>query len=677
MTTSQPGDDDARPTPVDVDDAPTGAEGAASDAPDRPRWLRTLLKVARPARDAGLHLLFIVVLALVAQVLLEVLRTGGDWGYLGLLFETQPGVFQLGAFVLFLVVSGVHAVTGRMWVTAALVLTATTLLGMASHLKFEARREPLYPHDLVFVTEPGFLLEMVDPQVLWLTVMSLVLGVAAAWAVARLVSRRVRRGPRVRPSLPRRAAGLVVRVAVVGVCVTLLSSLLHFNHGENSWRTAYEDAGANWRRASQAANYEVNGFVGGFLYNLDTPAMRRPPSYSRAEMQRIVDDYSALAEARNEGRDPAALEDVNVVSVLSESFSDPMRLRGFTLAEDPIPRIRTLMRSGLHGRMLSQKVGGGTASMEFETLTGMSLAQFNSSLDTPYQMLVPRYDEFPSVVSHFNEIGHKTLAIHPYYSTLYQRHRVYPIFGFSDFDSIYDVTHDETLEENPYVSDEAAFQETLDAIGDHEEPVFINLVTMQNHAPYAGKYSDPFEVEGLTGEDAETVGQYARGLAYTDLALSRFVRQLEESDEKTIVLFYGDHLPARLPETVYKSTSFRGMRETPFFLYKNFGRVEPERLPTTSPVFFMPHVFELAEAPLSPYFTLLREVESHVTAMSHGKRIGPDNRRRPLETLSPEGQAVLRDYQLVQYDLSVGNRYAEDMLRVPRTETVSASDAAK
>jgi phosphoglycerol transferase MdoB-like AlkP superfamily enzyme len=548
---------------------------------------------------------------------------------------------------------------------------------MASHLKFESRREPLYPDDLVFALEPGFLLEMVDPSVLWLTITALVLMVAGAWALARVVLPRLRRRPRVRPSLPRRAAGLAVRVAVIGVCVSLLSTLLDFNDGENRWRAAYEDAGANWRKASQAANYDVNGFVGGFLYNLDTPAMRRPPSYSRAEMERIVDDYSALAEARNAGRDPAALEDVNVVSVLSESFSDPTRLQGFTLAEDPIPRIRALMESGVHGRMLSQKVGGGTASMEFETLTGMSLAQFNSSLHTPYQMLVPKFDEFPSIVSQFNEIGHKTLAIHPYHPTLYQRHVVYPVFGFSGFDSIHDVVHRETLEENPYVADEAAFQETLDAIGNHEEPVFINLVTMQNHAPYAGKYSDPFEVDGLTGEDAETIGQYARGLNYTDLAVSRFVRRLEQSDEKTIVLFYGDHLPARLPETVYRSTSFRGMRETPFFLYKNFGRVKPERLPTTSPVFFMPHVFELADAPLSPYFALLREVESYVTAMSHAKRIGPDNRRRPLETLSPEGQAVLRDYQLVQYDLSVGKRYAEDMLRVPRDETVSASDAAE
>jgi phosphoglycerol transferase MdoB-like AlkP superfamily enzyme len=625
------------------------------------------------ARRAGTYLLLGALVALLAELVLEAARTGWDWTYLAGFVAREVGVVAVGALVLFLVVLAVLAATGRVWVTAALVLSMTTLLGVASQIKFGARREPIYPRDLMFALEPRFLLEMVEPPVVWLILLTLAVLTVSAWALSRLLSRR-RPSPAVgRPSPRQRFGVLTVRLGLVGLSLFLLSSLLHFHDRGNMWREGFEAAGAHWRRASQAGNYNTNGFVGGFLYNLDVPTMLKPPGYSAATMAAIVAEYTAAAERRYGDRDPQALRDVSVVSVLSESFSDPTRLRGISLAEDPIPRIRALMGRLPHGSMLTQKVGGGTSSMEFEELTGMSLSQFDPTMDTPYQMLVPEYREFPSVVAQFNRLGHTTVAIHPYYPTLYQRSRVYPALGFSEFRSQEDLASDERLEDNPFISDKAAFDETLAALREHDEPLFVHLVTMQNHAPYAGKYADPIGVEGVTGEDAETVGNYARGLTYTDDAVSDFLRDIGRSDEKTVVLFYGDHLPARLPETVYRNNPARKRHETPFFLYANFGRMEPERLPTTSPIFFMPRVFELAGAPLPPYYALLRALESRVPALSHAMMIGPDNRRVGAEDLSPEAREILRDYRLVQYDLSVGRRYAEEMLYPPTPTTLGAS----
>ncbi len=85
------------------------------------------------------------------------------------------------------------------------------------------------------------------------------------------------------------------------------------------------------------------------------------------------------------------------------------------------------------GTMLAQKFGGGTADMEFEALTGMSMGQFAPQVSIAYQMVVPNYDSFPSAVQLFEDRGHGALAIHPFTTGLYRRESVYPIFGFDDF----------------------------------------------------------------------------------------------------------------------------------------------------------------------------------------------------------------------------------------------------
>jgi hypothetical protein len=82
-------------------------------------------------------------------------------------------------------------------------------------------------------------------------------------------------------------------------------------------------------------------------------------------------------------------------------------------------------------------------------------------------------------------------------------------------------------------------------------------------------------------------------------------------------------------------------------------------------------------ARMPPYFVLLRELEKHVPAMTHVTVISPDDREISPADLPDDARDVLRDYRLVQYDLSVGQRYAEEMLRLGDDGTVQASDAAE
>jgi phosphoglycerol transferase MdoB-like AlkP superfamily enzyme len=367
----------------------------------------------------------------------------------------------------------------------------------------------------------------------------------------------------------------------------------------------------------------------------------------------------------NEGRSPTAIDDVNVVVVLSEAFTDPTLVEGPTLAEDPIPFTRSLMESTRSGTMLAQLFGGGTANMEFEALTGMSLSQFLPQLSSPYQMLVPETPTFPSAVGYLRHRGHAAVGVHPYMTSMYKRYEVYPTLGFSDF--VHDTTmaSDERIEDSEFISDAAAFAEVEHQLAESEAPALVNLVTMQNHYPMAGSYHDPIATEGVSGEVADQLGGYARGLRHTDDALREFIGNLEASDEKTAVVFYGDHAPAFWTGDVYERNGDAAFRRTPYFLWTNFRELPAATEPVTSPIHFLPTLLDDLGAPLPPYYALLLELRREIPAMEQGEYFLTDGTQVSEAGLTPRARALLEDYRLVQYDLAVGERFSQAEMFYP------------
>jgi sulfatase-like protein len=565
-------------------------------------------------------------------------------------------LFLLGSLVLWLVVGLVHAVTGRLSLTVAVSAVVTVALAYADYNKLRVRREPIYPADMRFTGDIGFLIDMVGvPTVIVLTssfVVVAVLGFLGARALSRrLPARRAReRGTRGRR--------LAVRALTAALCLVALAYLSHFNAPGNAGRAAYDALGARWRPYSQERNYLSNGFVGGFLYNVDVPPRPAPAGYSRAEMDRIVARYRAEADRINRTRDPHGLADVNVVMILSESFSDPEALTGVHVGRDPIPFTRELMRHTTSGWMRAQDIGGGTANMEFEALTGMSMDLLPPQIEVPYESLVPRYHSFPSAVRWLEHDGHRAVAIHPYTTQMYRRSEVYRTFGFEQF--IHDTTMHEAhrIGHDGYISDASAFHEVERTLHRARKPVFVNLVTMQNHMPYAGRYDAPLAVRGPDGKPLPDVGQYARGLTYTDRAVHQLIDSLRSSSEKTVVVFYGDHLPGIYPESVFKANGDRVMHQTPFFVWANFpGPASPQ--PTTSPAHFMDLALQRANAAVPPYYALLQELRRTVPTMEDGALLDPQGHRLSRSRLPARTARLLHDYRMVQYDLSVGHRYSE------------------
>ena len=108
-------------------------------------------------------------------------------------------------------------------------------------------------------------------------------------------------------------------------------------------------------------------------------------------------------------------------------------------------------------------------------------------------------------------------------------------------------------------------------------------------------------------------------------------------------------------------------------MWANFAKFE-EPQPTTSPWDFMNLVFAQVDAAVPPYYALLDELHQEVPAMDGEVIVDGDNQTVDAADLSPRAKALLHDYRMVQYDLSVGKRYSlSSMFSSPGTDARAAS----
>ncbi|MCK6212216.1 LTA synthase family protein [Georgenia sp. EYE_87] len=636
--------------------------------PARPRrpWLRRAVDAAERAVPVTALTLAV---AVVVTTVLELVHVQTDpWlPPLERVATWRTDQLALQVLVVWAAVVLIHAVLGRLWLTALVSGALGAVIAFADYQKMLMRGEPLYPTDVEYLGEAGLLLDSIGVAP-GLVLAGLAAVVLAAVAVALVLRRRRSGQPRRAALTPReRVRALVPRATAGLLAVGVLATAGAFNEDGNPLRTLWERSGPDWARWNQVENYAENGFVSGVLYNMPGTAMERPDGYSEARLREVTEKYAAVAAEANASRDAGALADTNVLVVLSESFTDPTRLDGLEVAEDPIPFTRALMAQTPSGTMLSSDYGGGTANVEFEVLTGMSLSNFREQMHTPYQMLVPYEDDFPSLL---RSVGadHAAIAIHPYQRSFYKRDEVYATFGFERAAFEDDMADAERVEDNPFVSDAGTFTRVVDELEASEDPMVVNVVTMQNHRPYDGKYDDPIDVEGaLPPMDRREVGQYLRGLRHSDEAVAQLIADLEALDERTIVLFYGDHSPAIWSNQIWNRNPGQTMYETPWFVWANFETAPVEPVAELlGPNHLLNQLLSAANAPLTPYDALLAQIAEEVPAAERGIMLDPQGRQITAADLSPRARELLEDYRLVQYDLAVGEGWAEDELyKVP------------
>ena len=426
-------------------------------------------------------------------------------------------------------------VINRFWVATAVFAITMSVYAVANSIKIILRNEPILPSDLSFLSSgnggeitsfiPKSSQALVDGTItmlIWLTVICLILQFVDGrrcvipfhwWRPFRNVKTII---------------GNVTRIIAAAMSITLLCSFTWTLSVPGAWgyewAKSWGDAPQLWNAEGDAAN---NGPIINFLRLTHPKIMDKPEGYSQETMEELAKKYSSEANQIN-GTRANNLTDNTVIMILSESFSDPTRVPGIALAEDPMPNIRALKETTTSGLMLSPGFGGGTANIEYQSLTGLDLALFDDSMQSMYQELVPHQKNPFAWNQIWNaEYGKSgSVAFHSYYKNMYLRDVNYKKFGFNKFytlDSKPAITHQDRTDNSPYVNDAASYQNIIDQLNKEEHPQFLQLVTMQNHMPYDNWYfNNQFEQANVT----ENLNDYERGqintyatVSYTHLTL--------------------------------------------------------------------------------------------------------------------------------------------------------------
>ncbi len=558
-------------------------------------------------------------------------------------FSWHTEKFFLACLVLLIILIFLIALAGSVPLGSLTYVVTIGVLGFANYMKMSYRQEPIYPDDLKMITEIGLLKDMTGTMLFTVIL-------AAAGTVLGLfcwyMFRSLKKGRRFQ----------LIRLTTLLVAIGLLGYISNFNNPDNLLRKAYNKT-ALWIPYSQKMNYYNTGFIGGFLYNLKVEPMDEPEGYSKAKIKEITEKYQKLADEKNKAVEE---ESPNIVFVMSESFSDPSRLNGVEVSGEPLADYYEVADQTYSGNMLSQNYGGGTANIEFEALTGFSMALFNAQLTTPYTMLVPKMDQLPSIVSALNAQSYQTTAIHPYNTSMYKREDVYQTLGFDQFISERTMTYTDTIENNPYISDESAYKEVMTLLKEEKAPQFIHLVTMQTHMPYNGKYDRlGYSAEISDGSGTLDLENYLQDISYSSAALKQFTEELKNLSRRTLVVFWGDHLPGIYSDTIQAKNDKQTLHETQFLMFDSKGKLEKQTTQDaiTSPFYFAANLMKQTNQTTNGFYQLLLSLEQELPAFE--RELYYQNGQWYKEAqFNRSQQEIYDEYQLIQYDIVAGKQYS-------------------
>ena len=609
------------------------------------------------------------------------------FGFVSKMWTDGNFVFVLNVILVALLYLMLLMLFNRFWTASIVILAVGIIVAAIEHFKVEIRYEAILPADLGFLgSNTGNMLTFI-PAGAHVTIL-VALGAFAVLLALILVLRHFdgRKGRMIRTdnlslNLTSRLILLLLPILVFALYCIHVSTT---DSLANKFSRALGDTPSMWDSVYDA---QRNGPLVAFTRQLNPKIMDKPSNYSEETMKKVAARYQKEAETINASR-TNNLTDSTVVYVLSESFSDPSRVPGLKTNKDSMPNIRKIKAGTTSGLMLSSGYGGGTANLEYMGLSGLSMANFESSLSSPYQQLVPSQHWTPTI----NQLWGapvNSLGYHPYESSMYSRATNYKKFGFSHFYTLTGpdvIKYQDKIDESPYVSDKSSYDSALEGIKSGKTNKFIQIITMQNHMPYHEWYeNNDYTAESTTGtplgdDEQQSIETYQKGVEITDQATQEFLNELDALDKPVTVVFYGDHLPGIYSSASEDDNNSLALHLTDYFIWSNKASSSQGNKASdaaySSPNFFVAQAADHMNAKVSPYLAFLTEMHSKIAAMEppvvnkiqgwdripEGQNIYLDQNGNPMSTddLDKETKQLLADYKLIQYDITAGKNYLKD-----------------
>ena len=516
------------------------------------------------------------------------------------------------------------------WIGTTSVSVFTLLWYIANYYVIKFRNKPIMPADLKALKTAREVVGGYDLTPSWAIVIG-VLALALWLTVFILAYRRFR--PKEKPPLKKR---LILR-GIGAVCAILL---MYF--GVNN--SLFENLnGFKWD-AIVLNSFHREGILLSYIKNVTDTRISAPEGYSRE----LVNSY--LAEYQPES-DNGTVHPTRIIMVMDEAFAD-LRVVGLDPSIDVMPFIDSLDENTVEGSLYVSIIGGGTCNTEFEGLTGNTLA-FLGTGSYPYTDYVTDY--LFSLASYFRDSGYSTEAFHASSASNWSRDTAYPYLGFETFHSIEDYPDFEDGDiVHAYVADakDFAYLEQREA-EQSGSPRFLFNVTIQNHADYDHFQGVPLAetLEPFKDSLDQTAQVYLSLIKISDDSVRQLVEHYQNSDEPTMIVFFGDHEP-HLSDEGFDQV-FTGMSKyldffrSKFFIWTNY-ETETIHGAELSANYLPWLILERGNFPLPPYVQLLKEVHEKYPVLSSQGVIDADGYiYDSVELLMDD--PLLQKYRYVQY----------------------------
>lgn len=627
------------------------------------------------------------------------------WNIISKMWLKLNFVFVLNLLILALIYGILLIIINRFWITSAILISASIIVSVIEYMKVNVRYETILPADLNFLRSNTGNIASFLPDNANAVIFSSIVAVLITWVIALLLHvLDVNHGKIViianlRTSILVRVVTLIALLATFGWYICTVGTV---DSSANNFAKFMGDTPSMWDSVYDA---QRNGALVAFLRQVNPKVMDKPADYSERTMSALLEKYNNEAKKINASR-KSKISDNTVVYVLSESFSNPIRVPGLQLNKNPMPFISSLKEKTDSGLMLSSGYGGGTANLEYMSLTGLSMVNFNSSLTSPYQQLVPNSSWTPTINRYWGSESN-SIAFHPYEPSMYLRSTNYKKFGFSKFYSLEApnvIAHKNMLDKSPYVCDESAYKSAFEKIASSKNNQFVQIVTMQNHMPFRNWYkNNDFKASSKPGSpklgssEISSIETYAKGVNYTDKATQAFLNDLDSINKPVTVVFYGDHLPGIYSTASDDENNSLDLHLTDYFIWSNKKARENKQKEDnssgnnardnnanknkvkdsySSPNFFISQVASHTNSKVSPYLAFLTRLHEKISAMEppvvnkiqgwdripQGQSIylNPNGKPMIASSMNKETKQLLNDYRLIQYDITAGKHYLKN-----------------
>lgn len=599
------------------------------------------------ARKAAINFLILAVMALLIVFFTEIIW----WNDISDMFvwmDHRTKVYLIDAGLVFLVELFLYFISGSAFFASLASGAGMLVLSIINHYKYTLKGDVFTLSDLRLAKEA---MQVVSE--FYISVPALMIVTLAIFVLCVIW-------------IGRRRDAIKMEVAMgLRICLTICGCagmIFYLNH----MPAMLVEAGAATDMDNPDVYYLDNGLIAGLVSTLPEE-LEIPDPYD----QNVVDDITSPYEGQSSDRIKP-----NIIFIMNESLYDIQKLESLQLSEDPLTRMKSYQEQFIKGEVLSPSYGGNTCQVEYEVLTGYSSFNVSGIAYTDYVK-----EGVHSVVRVLKDNGYQAYAMHPYTRRFFNRDNVYTYMGF-DRMLFKDDFSLELEYAGEWVTDASLYKNLITEYEnrDKSKPFFAHVVTTQNHGGHNWEYTANgiYSIsETMEAKDKTCLETYGNLLADSDKALEELLTYFQNTEEPTLIVFWGDHSPELgqygisniekqqalsefghmedgLSSEEASMQYYVDIHSTPLLIWNNYG-LESDDVGKISAYRVGAYALSLAGIRSDSYFNMIAADDFPNVV---GSILVEDGTIQKQENGAVEIKKQLEDMWTLQYDRMFGNQYS-------------------